>query len=365
MGWIEEYIEYHKNLTDAPEEYAEVLALSLLGHAIGRDSIHPLKPFPIRHNIYVILLGEAGKSRKSTSINIAKEIAESYIYPSRFSPEALMDEFSAILRKAFDRRSYVSGTLELLSEVYDCPEELKRRTRSGGLVTARNLYVSLVACTTSEGFKSSIEPEALKQGFLTRCIIIEPKKKKSRPRDYLNSEIYKQKMKLKNGLRFLKNKVIEFRFEKEAHELYNEYHDKLERKYRKKVEGGFLSRYQDYMIKFADLYQLSDEIYNSQFSQNSQVNKLTILVQEDNIIKSYKLIDRLLKNIMRICEFCESSKLVLKVKTVLEKHGKCDRSKLLRYSHLTARELDIALETLLQSGEVVKDKEFYKLKRKI
>ena len=69
---------------------------------------------------------------------------------------------------------------------------------------------------------------------------------------------------------------IEFKFDKEAHELYNKYYERLERRYRKKVEGGFLLRYQDYMIKFADLYQLSDEISNSLNSQNShfsQINK--------------------------------------------------------------------------------------------
>ena len=217
MGWIENYIDYHSALTDAPKEYAEILALTILGHAIGRESIHPLKPFPIRHNVYSILLGEAGRSRKSTSIEIAKAISSSYVYPSKFSPEALMDEFkhnssgilfidefSAVLRKAFDRRSYLSGTLELLSEVYDCPEEIKRRTRSGGIIVAKNLYVSLVTATTPDAFKTSIEPEGLKQGFLTRCLIVEPKRRKTKPRDYLNSEIEEQKLKLKEELSSLK-----------------------------------------------------------------------------------------------------------------------------------------------------------------
>ena len=137
----------------------------------------------------------------------------------------------------------------------------------------------------------------------------------------------------------------------------------MERKYRKRVEGGFLSRYQDYMVKFADLYQLSDEISNSLNSQDSQY-KLTILVEEENIIKSYKLIDKLLKHTMRICEFCESAKPVLKVKSVLEKYGPCTRSKILRYGHMMADELDRALKTLRESEEIIEENGIIKLRKR-
>ncbi len=41
----------------------------------------------------------------------------------------VIDEFNAILRKAFDKRSHLSGTLELLSEIYDRPSEMKKELR--------------------------------------------------------------------------------------------------------------------------------------------------------------------------------------------------------------------------------------------
>jgi hypothetical protein len=44
---------------------------------------------------------------------------------------------------------------------------------------------------------------------------------------------------------------------------------------------------------------------------------------------------------------------VLKVKSVLERQGPCDRGKLLRYAHMMSDELDRALRTLRESGEVV------------
>lgn len=375
MSWLDDYIGYHSGLTDAPREFAEVLGLTLLGQAVGRNSIHPLKPFPIRHNVYTILLGEPGRSRKSTSLGIAGRMSPSYVYPAEFSPEALvdelknnprglliMDEVSGFLKKSFDRRSYMSGTIELLNRVYDCPDILERRTKSSGLVQGRAIFVSLVAATTSENFKSSIEPEAFDGGFLARCVIVEPQKSKARPRGYLDGEVEQGQKELVGSIKKLYDayarKQIQFKFEGDAFELYQRLCKNMDRKYRKQVGGGFLSRYEDYLVKFADLYQVSEEMQSSPNSQGSIIH-----VTSNNLRRSYELIDDRLKDIVRICEFCESAKPVLKVKAVLERQGPCERGKILRYGHMMSDELDRALRTLKESGEAVDEGGQWKLKR--
>lgn len=381
MGWLGDYVEYGAALTDAPGEFAEMLGLALLGQAVGRNSTHPLKPFPIRHNIFVILLGEPGRARKSTSLDIARTVSSTHVFPEQFSPEALVDELkdqsvgllfidevSSLLKKAFDRRSYMSGTLELLSRAYDCPDMLDRRTKSGGLVQARNIYVSLVAATTSESFKSSIEPEALDGGFLTRCLIVEPRKRKIKARGYLDSEVTQSGEDIAESLKSLSQAGgLTFKFEGDAFEKYHRYCSSLERRYRKLVSGGFISRYEDYMVKIADLYEVSDAMdrSGSQSSPSSQGSQSSIIhVTTRSLSRAYDLVDSRLKGILRICEFCESAKPVLKVKAVLERHGPCERSKILRYGHMMSDELDRALRTLTESKEVISENGSYRLAKR-
>jgi hypothetical protein len=379
VSWLDDYSSYYRSLTDGPVVFAEFLGLALIGQALGRESVHPLKPFPVRHNMFLILLGEPGRARKSTTLEIARSISVSHVYPEQFTPEALLGEFSthpqgmmfvdevsSLLKKAFDQRSYMNTAFELLNRAYDCPPVLQRKTMTGGLVTANNMYVSLAAATTPDSFKNSIDPEALEGGFLTRCIVVEVNSTKSKRREYLEPTVEDIGRTLSASLRLLSDHVaktpLNFKFTEDALDLYHRRCDSIERRFSRSLRGGFRSRYQDYIVKLADIFQVSSDLGRlggSQKSLNSPSS--TILVTPDNLQRAYQLIGERLKDIVRICEYCESAKPVLKVKSVLQRHGPCERSKLLRYGHMMADELDRALRTVKESGEVIEDADRFRL----
>jgi hypothetical protein len=225
--------------------------------------------------------------------------------------------------------------------------------------------------STGNSFKDSVSIEALDGGFLTRCLIVEAVHTKTKRRDYLDSEVAEQGKELSASLERLQEatakRPLSFRFTTEALNLYHRRCYSIERRFRKEIGAGFLSRYQDYLVKLADLIQVSGEVekfansQDSHYSPDSQQD--LILVDDDSLQNAYRLVGDSLKGIVRIREFCESAKPVLRVKTVLERHGACDRSKLLRYSHMMADELDRALRTLKESGEVIEDAGKFRLVR--
>jgi uncharacterized protein DUF3987 len=376
MGWLDDYVRFHSSLTDSPKVFAEVLGLTLLGQAAGRPSVHPLRPSPVRHNIFAILLGQPGRARKSTSLSIARSVCPFHFYPEQFSPEGILDEFvsiphgllpidemSGLLKRAFDRRSYMAATLELLNRTYDCPESLERKTKSGGLVQAKDLYVSLVSATTTDQFKTSIEPEALEGGFLTRNLIVQAGRTKIEPRGYIDERTQAEHVELSNTLKRIHerslalaaaNKPLTFKFEGDALEAYHGVCEKIDRRYRKTVNGGFLSRYSDYVVKIADLKQLSEDAGRLPFQGDSQDSQSsTVHVTSESLIFASSWIEDRLHDVERICEFCESAKPILRLKAVLEKHGRLTRGGILRYGHMMANELKLAIDTTLESGEVV------------
>jgi hypothetical protein len=190
-SFVGKYIRYVSAQTDAPMEYAEVGALSLISLATSRCRAS-LAPYPqgLSFNLYAALVGETTRSRKSTvqriTADIAKQILPSSILPNRATTEALInalasrnglpslwlpDEFGVALAEIY-HRDFMSGLEELLLSAYSNDDYNYEKV--SGTVSIRSPYLSVLAAATPESLSRS-GPTASESGLLPRFAVVYPK----------------------------------------------------------------------------------------------------------------------------------------------------------------------------------------------
>lgn len=187
-GFLEHYITYAGNITDAPREYHLGVGLSMLSATIGSCAWDPL--YRARPNLWVLLLGPSSSFRKSTSLNIGtsllRQMDPSMFVATDFSPQALIsdiagrgpstsfflrDEVSGLFR-LMKGASYMAGIKEVLIKLFDGDSfERKLRTES---ISVRDPYFVWLGGGVEDKLKDSIEEDDIFSGFLIRFALIRP-----------------------------------------------------------------------------------------------------------------------------------------------------------------------------------------------
>jgi len=189
--FVTAYIEYASKQTDAPTEYHESAALSLLALATSHCKAE-LAPYPtgLSSNLYVSLVGTTTRSRKSTAQKIAGDIAKAVspgsILPNRATPEALIkalagksgiptiwmpDEFGVSLAEIYNR-DYLKSLEELLLTLY--AGEDYTYERSMDVLRIREPHLSILAAGTPESIGRA-GATAAESGLLPRFAVVYPK----------------------------------------------------------------------------------------------------------------------------------------------------------------------------------------------
>jgi Protein of unknown function (DUF3987) len=177
---------YWTPLTDAPREYIVPAGLSTIGTVIANRVYVPFGGDRIYANTWNVLLGPSSTYRKSTVVKFARRTLarltdgqpDEYLFPDEFSKEALVSrlgeraqglltyrEFSGAL--AGFSRDYMSGTKELLADLYDCPDKYERVVGQK-TITATNVCLSILAASQTDWLLEKIHENDLRGGFLAR-----------------------------------------------------------------------------------------------------------------------------------------------------------------------------------------------------
>lgn len=199
------YIEHCVKRTDAPPPFHQTVFFARLGNLLGRKGVHPLKPFPIWHNIFAFLVGRSRKTRKTTALKIGTHMLPLLTCRIRGSMEGLfdtlednphtllqVDEGKEFLLTCTGRGGYARQLLPFLSTMYDCPEietrTLKKRKKEGGTQTILGAYVSLLVGIQPSAFEDVVTAELLDQGFFNRPLICYEDPQALKERDYFDTE---------------------------------------------------------------------------------------------------------------------------------------------------------------------------------
>ena len=198
-NWLDSYLEYTAN-TESPTSYHVWCGLSVIAGALQRkvylkwglgQVIYP--------NLYVVLIGPSGKTRKGVALGIAKDLLKQ-IPGVTVAPESSSGKQSTILvmkRAGMDfidpqdgkTKRHCSVTafseelsvflgqgdiayLSSLTDWYDSKDDWEYETVGRGKDSIKGVCLNLVGGTAPDWIQSMIPHEAVGGGFTSRVIFI-------------------------------------------------------------------------------------------------------------------------------------------------------------------------------------------------
>jgi hypothetical protein len=187
-GGLRLYEAYYGPTTDAPRVYHVAAGLAVLATSVEHRVWLPFGGARIYPNMWALILGPSSFFRKSTCISQARRTIgrlhhgaaanEQPLLPDEFSREALLkrlseraqglltySEFSGALAQF--GKDYMSGTKELLADLYDSPESYSRVVGQH-TYTLKTVCLSVLAASQTDWFLEKVRSGDLRGGFLAR-----------------------------------------------------------------------------------------------------------------------------------------------------------------------------------------------------
>lgn len=269
------------------QETAEVFdfysGLWCISAVCGRATYVARPRAPVYLNMFVILVGESGVARKTTSIRSAVSLIrhcvgrDSHIglIDAKVTPEKLDDMLqdrtiehgSAELCIAVPELAVFLGTERyiahmptLLTDLYDCPDAREGGgTIIRGAVHQRRIWVSFLSASTPVWLLKTVNPNVIEGGFTSRCYFInsnEPKQRISWPVDP-DKDLFHD---LQGDMQILQNEAITrgpIDVNEEGREAFARWYDGRERAL-DSFKQSFEAREDAHVLRLAALLSIND-----------------------------------------------------------------------------------------------------------
>lgn len=259
--WIDGYLKYTEN-TEPPRSYHHWLACSVIAGALQRkvrlewgfETIYP--------NLFLVLVGHSGKTRKGVALGIAKDIL-SRISSVAIAPESASGRealIAAMKRAAANFTDPTTGVIhshcsltafseELavflgqrdikllanLTDWYDSKPDWTYETIGRGRDTLSGLCFNLAGATAPDWLQSMLPQEAVGGGWTSRVIfVVEEKKGKTVAKARKTKEEEELEEQLVRDLERIQQLCGGFQFDKEGEEAYVRWYEEED----KKLEQG-------------------------------------------------------------------------------------------------------------------------------
>lgn len=296
------YIDYS---SDACQNFAEVTAIQVLGHTFGHDLVNLIQPGEVYHNMYVLLMGQSSKTRKTTTQSKFKKIfPQERELPMEGSYEALaevmseqnegfdwMGELSAFLKGA-KRGDYRAGFVEFFNGIVDCQKWMRKirgNKEADGWTIIEKPYLSINSTCTDEVLMENLTYEMAFGGLLARYLIVKGIPH-TRPRGRLMEDYFRMHEILKGEVEFmlqLDKTGCAFELSDEALKYYNDVVEKECDEKELEIASIYATRYQNYVVAFADILLVSEAL-GVVFDSDIDLHSISKLVE---LIKLVKLVD--------------------------------------------------------------------------
>jgi hypothetical protein len=373
-NYISEYIKFASSQSDGYIEWHFAGAVSQLSIIADRKLVIRLKQGDVYPNIWFIGLGDSTISRKSTAMNLAStsltELSlDNKRLPNAFSPESFVetlsgnpkaflwiDEASRLLAEM--QKTYMAGLRDLFCDIYEC-RNYRRTLRTSQRADKKSdfqitdSYLTQYLLTTPENFREHVTLLDVTSGWLLRYLYIAPDYPKDwrgfteRTKSDRSNWIYLFH-RLEEMVNQLKDKeVVEMTLSPQAWEFFNEWQKHSEIRMieeKDKVAKATFGRLQVYALKLAMLFEFGKPEFSTVISIES-------LMEACKLVDDYFLPTA--KEIIRQIEWDESRNLQDKILgTVKRNGGSMTRRKLLSALHVKLRDVEEALNSLVESGEI-------------
>ena len=276
FNWIDNGIRDGKTvpMTDAPTAYIMHMALFTLSCMVKRNLYIEYGPRKLFPNMWCVLLGSSSRYRKSTTISLSmkllQQIDPNFVLPNEFSLEELLvtlsynpqgvfviDEFSTFYSQF--GRSYMSGGISLLTELYDrfMPYPLKLRSGTYDIIDP---FLNLASATTLSSFEDSIDAKDIKSGFLPRYYFVVANKRDRGDITIPGASDPKLEAEIIEYLQLVSQYKGKLTLTPEAGEVYDNFYRESMKTYASDLEtmvGPFITRLLTMTLKFAILFHVS------------------------------------------------------------------------------------------------------------
>jgi len=289
----ESYIEKYLRFTaqhEFPNIFATWCAIAGVGFAVGRSVWLNPGYGTLYPNHYIILVAGSGACRKGAAVGLGRKIIREAIgdredrllIPGKIYPEALIQEldervidpltepekrlvyrpiliFSPELGSFMSKGMQSMGMPDLLTEIYDCPDEQVHLTKNSGKQYLKDVHVSVLGATTPKWMQDNMTPAIFGEGFIARTILVyasRPKRKQAFID--ITEETTKLREELVAQLKDISLLRGEMEFTPDARATYMQWyeHDREEPN-ELEVESGFYEREHDHILKLAMIFSLS------------------------------------------------------------------------------------------------------------
>lgn len=362
MNFIEKYVDYASEFTDAPKIIHYRVALTLISTCLKRNLYLIQGHKWLFPNLFSIIIARSSFFRKSYSLSIAedilREIDPRFILPSEFSRERFVQdlheqpngllclyEMSNFLEMS--TRDYNAGTISLLTELYDNPPLYERKTLKG-TITIEKPFVNILAASTLDWLVRSLKSSDVTGGFFPRfLIILAGEKTKSIPFQPEANQLKRQNLiDMLKEYELLSGKMW---FNSEAIKEYEKWYINYEKRFENEnpMLSPFYVRLTEYAKKFA-------MILNVDYGKGLEIGKEVVKDACNMALGFAEETKCLIQDKISVSRF----DMELKRVEELIKNGKMiGRSDLLKKTKISSKYLNDILKTLLESEKIEEIKE--------
>lgn len=288
MNFLKKYVSILEG-TEVPPRFSIWCGISAISAMLERRIWLDMGVYYIFPNMFIILVAESGRARKSTAVKATKTLLYAVdpgpkLIAQKITPEALISSLRLVrkgdkgenmqqtcggviiadeLMTLINKKSYEAGLASLLIPFYDCENKFTYETKSRGTETVDRAHLSLLGASTVNSIRESLPSSAIGDGFTSRIMFIytddipppvawtEYSAEKTRTQEEL--------VRYLEGLASLKGKVS---FTPEAKAFYIEEYERFHKNsdfYNNPLLGAYASRRHTHHLKLAMCMMVSED----------------------------------------------------------------------------------------------------------
>lgn len=235
-NWLEAYLVYTAE-SRSPEIYHLWVGISSIATILRRRVFFDMNYFLLYPNLYIVLIGPAGRCKKSTATRIGKsvfsEIPDIETTADSTSRERLIQDMqmahkdgqSALTAHSTEFASLLTTSkmdmVVWLTDIYDCPPEWQHKTKGGGTNKIIGPCLNLLAGTTPKWMATAMPLDTIGIGLTSRIIFVFADQPRIRPTFPKLSEAQKKiKEMLTRDLGAIAGLSGEYKFAEDAKKEY-------------------------------------------------------------------------------------------------------------------------------------------------
>ena len=373
--WIAAYLKFTEG-TEPPKSYHTWTAISVLAGALQRRVYMKWGHEVIYPNLYVILVGPSGRSRKGTAMKIGKSLLQEVKGVTQTSEsitrEALIRAMKSAVTNFADGKDIkfqcaitcISPELSVflgqrdikflsnLTDWYDSSDQWTYETKGAGIDSVQGVCFNLLGATAPDWIQSMLPQEAIGGGFTSRCIfIVEEDKGQVVAKELLTEADLKIRTALKNDLELIATVTGEMKFDPHAEQAYISWYENQEKAISENIMPVDDPRFSGYCERRATHVKKLSMVMSVCHTNERLITKddfwRAVAAMEEAEVKMAKAFGGLGR-----AKFSDITQIILEY---LEKNREVKRSSLLRMFY---REIDSTtlkmLEEMFEQMKVVK-----------